>query len=275
MIAFSSSLDTVGIVTHTLYDCALVLSVMAGEDPMDATCSRVPLSLDLASLEKPPKGLRIGVPEEFFAQDVTYEVRAALEDVMALYRSLGATLYPMSLPVTEDSLAVYHILSSAEAASNLARYDGVRYGMRAPAQTVEELYRIGGDAYLGAEVQARLHSGREYLSSSHRQVYHRQAMEKQAAVKQVFAEAFTQVDLLLTPTATCTVPLCGSFTRGEKRAFDRFTVPASLAGLPAVSVPCHTKDTLPIGFQLIAQAFREDLLLWAGHAYQKEVYGDV
>lgn len=275
MIAFSSSLDTVGIVTHTLYDSALVLSVMAGEDPMDASCSRIHFDLEITSLNKPLFGLRIGVPEEFFAEDVTYEVKTAIQNVLELYRSLGAVLLPMSLPVTEDSLAVYHILSSAEAASNLARYDGVRYGMRVQTESLEELYQNNGDTYFGMEVQARLHSGMEYLSSEYRMEYHKEAMTKQNAVKQAFAQAFREVDVILMPTATCVAPPSGAFTRGEKRAFDRFTVPASLAGLPAVSVPCHTKNTLPIGFQLIAPAFREDLLLWAGHAYQKEVYGDV
>ncbi len=275
MIAFSSSLDTVSIVTSTLYDSAAVLAVIAGEDPMDASCSRIPAVYDLSALDKPLAGLRMGIPHEFFADDLSGEVSDALQNVLHVYRTLGVALVPLSLPVTEDSLAVYHILSSAEAASNLARYDGVRYGMRAPARTVEELYQTNGDTYFGREVQARLHSGMEYLSSHHRQAYHKQAMDKQVAVKEAFNVAFSDVDMIIAPTATCVAPVYGSFTRGEKRAFDRFTVPASLAGLPAVSVPCKTSGTLPIGFQLMAPAFREDLLLHAGHAYQREVQGDV
>ena len=159
MIAFSSSLDTVGIVTHTLYDAAMVLSAIAGEDPMDATCSQLSPAFDLQDLDTPLGELRIGVSAEFFTADLSDQVRTALQSVIEIYRDLGVSFVPVSLPVTEDSLAVYHVLSSAEAASNLARYDGVRYGMRVQTDRLEELYQNNGDTYFGAEVQARLHSG--------------------------------------------------------------------------------------------------------------------
>ena len=196
MIAFSSSLDTVGIVTHTLYDAAMVLSAISGEDPMDATCSQLSPAFDLQDLDTPLGELRIGVPAEFFTADLSDQVRTALQSVIETYRDLGVSFVPVSLPVTEDSLAVYHVLSSAEAASNLARYDGVRYGMRVPTDRLEELYQNNGDTYFGAEVQARLHSGMEYLSSDYRMEYHRVAMAKLQSIKRACAEGFRSVDLL-------------------------------------------------------------------------------
>lgn len=271
MIAFASSLDTVGIVTHTMWDNAVVLSVLAGADPMDATCSLTPVPDYLASVSSSVKGLRIGIPKEFYTDDLTPNVGNALREVMEVYRSLGAVLCPMSLPVTEDSLAVYHILSSAEAASNLGRYDGVRFGARGAGNTPAEISQNTKERFLGGEVQARIASGAAYLLEENLDTYYKPALEKQRFIKTAFAEAFQTVDLILAPTATCEAPRTGGFSRSEKRAFDRFTVPASLAGLPSVSIPCKTEDTLPIGFQLVAPAFREDLLYRAGDAYEREV----
>ncbi len=271
MIAFSSSLDTVGIVTPTVWDNAMALSVLAGEDPLDATCSREPVPAYCADLSSSVAGLRIGIPEEFFTSDLSPAVQKALSSVIEVYRSLGARLVPLSLPVMEDSLSVYHILSSAEASSNLARYDGVRFGARGAGSTPEEISRSTKERYFGSEVQARTQSGAAYLTSEHYQTYFKGALEKQRFIKSAFASAFGRVDLILGPTSTCEPPLIGGFSRSEKRSFDRFTVPASLAGLPSVSIPCKTEGALPIGFQLIAPAFREELLFRAGCAYEREV----
>lgn len=271
MIAFASSLDTVGIVTKTMWDNAMVLSVLAGADPMDATCSLKSVPDYLSSMPSSVKGLRIGIPEEFYTDDLTPNVQKALAEVMEVYRSIGAVLCPMSLPVTEDSLAVYHILSSAEAASNLGRYDGVRFGARGKGTTPAEIASNTKEQFLGGEVQARITSGAAYLLEENLDTYYNPALGKQRFIKTAFTEAFQNVDLILAPTATCEPPQTGGFSRSEKRAFDRFTVPASLAGLPSVSIPCKTEDTLPIGFQLVAPAFREDLLFRAGDAYEREV----
>jgi aspartyl-tRNA(Asn)/glutamyl-tRNA(Gln) amidotransferase subunit A len=275
MIAFASSLDTVGIVTRTMRDNAMVLSVLAGADSMDATCSRHPVPDYLSSGGFSVKELRIGIPAEFYTDDLTPEVQNALEEVMEVYRNLGVKLCPMSLPVTEDSLAVYHILSSAEAASNLGRFDGVRFGARGAGDTSSEIADSTKEQFLGGEVQARIVSGEAYLLEENLDKFYKPALHKQKFIKTSFEEAFRQVDLILAPTATCVAPRIGDFSRGEKRAFDRFTVPASLAGLPSVSIPCKTNRTLPIGFQLVAPAFREDLLFLAGEAYEREVTADV
>lgn len=271
MIAFASSLDTVGIVTSSVYDSAMVLSVMAGADPLDATCSTLPVPDYFHGISAPLAGLRIGVPEEFFTEDLSTEVQKALQTVLDVYRSLGAVLVPLSLPVVEDSLAVYHILSSAEGASNLSRYDGVRFGARAAGETSAEIARNTKEQFFGGEVKARMESGAAYLEEANMALYYRPAQAKQQFIKDSFRDAFQKVDLVFAPTATCVAPASHGFTRGEKRAFDRFTVPASLAGLPSVSIPCKTEDTLPIGFQLVAPHFREDLIFRAGHLYEKEV----
>ena len=201
MIAFASSLDTVGIVTSSVYDSAMVLSVMAGADPLDATCSTLPVPDYFHGIAAPLAGLRIGVPEEFFTEDLSAEVQKALQTVLDVYRSLGAVLVPLSLPVVEDSLAVYHILSSAEGASNLSRYDGVRYTTRVDGKTLDEMYENTRTDGFGSEVIRRILLGTFVLSAGFYDAYYTRAQRVRRLIYNDFVEAFKQVDAIVVPAA--------------------------------------------------------------------------
>ncbi|MGH9394352.1 MAG: Asp-tRNA(Asn)/Glu-tRNA(Gln) amidotransferase subunit GatA [Terriglobales bacterium] len=272
LAAFASSLDHVGPLARSARDAAHVLQAIAGRDPLDATSAPAPVPDYLAALQRPLRPLRLGLPREVFsAAGVEPGVRDAVQDALARLQSAGAELVEISLPRSPAAIAVYYVLATAEASSNLARYDGVRFGLRAPAATLADMYRQTRDQGFGPEVKRRILLCTYVLSAGSYDAYYRKAQQVRALIAREFAAAFTQVDLICTPTSPTT-----AFRLGEKAAnplelylADIFTVPADLAGLPAISVPCGTSQGLPVGLQLVGPAFAEERLLAVAHQFEQ------
>jgi aspartyl-tRNA(Asn)/glutamyl-tRNA(Gln) amidotransferase subunit A len=271
LIAFASSLDHIGPFAKTVKDVALVLRTIAGRDPMDSTSAEVPVPDYVAELEKPVKNLKIGVAKEYFGAGLDPEVRSAVESAIQKLAELGCEVVPVSLPHTEYAIPTYYIVATAEASSNLARYDGVRYGFRAKSATLSEMYRKTRDAGFGMEVKRRIMLGTYALSAGYYDAYYLKAQKVRTLLTRDFDEAFTKVDVIAAPT--CPTP---AFRLGEKindplamYLADIYTVTANLAGIPGISVPCgKNREGLPIGLQLFARHFDEARLLRVAHAYQ-------
>jgi len=273
LIAFASSLDHIGPFARTVRDTAAVLQVMAGRDPLDSTAADVRVPDYLAGLEQPVKGLRIGVPKEYFGEGLEAETRTKVEKGIERYRELGCTVRAVSLPHTDYAIACYYIIATAEASSNLARYDGVRYGFRAPqVETLDEMYDRTRGGGFGAEVKRRIMLGTYALSAGYYEAYYRKAQKVRALIYQDFVKAFEQVDAIVTPTSPYP-----AFRLGEKLddplqmyLADIYTVTGSLAGVPGISVPCGTTQAgLPIGLQLFGRHFDEARLLQLAHAFEQ------
>jgi aspartyl-tRNA(Asn)/glutamyl-tRNA(Gln) amidotransferase subunit A len=273
-IAYASSLDQIGPLTKDVADSAALMQIIAGRDPLDATSAEHPLPDYSAGLEKGLAGLRIGIPEQYFGEGLDPQVRAAIEAARQAYQKLGAQVVSVSLPHSALAVATYYILAPAEASSNLARFDGVRYGQRRQGEaSLSEMYKTTRSEGFGAEVKRRILLGTYVLSSGYYQAYYSQAQRARRQVSEDFAAAFSQVDLLLTPAAPT-----AAFKLGEKHSdpwttysADQCTIPVNLAGLPAISLPCgFTAEGLPIGQQLIGPAFSEARLLQAARAYERE-----
>jgi aspartyl-tRNA(Asn)/glutamyl-tRNA(Gln) amidotransferase subunit A len=272
LVAFASSLDQVGPLAKDVRDAALLLGAVAGKDPLDATSIDHPVADYAAGLTGDIRGLRLGVPREFFTEgidpDVDRVVRAAIETL----RGLGATTVDVSLPSTPYGVAVYYIIAPAEASSNLARYDGVKYGLRVPgARDLVEMYGRTRAAGFGAEVKRRVMLGTYALSAGYYEAYYGRAQKVRTLVRRDFERAFAQVDLVVAPTTPNV-----AFRHGEKEdplamyLNDAYTIPANLAGLPAISVRCGFSGAgLPIGLQLIGRAFDEPTVLRAADAYER------
>ncbi len=272
LIAYASSLDRVGPLTANVRDAATLLGVLAGHDPLDATSSRRPVDDYSAALEIPVDGLRVGVPEEYFGEGLDPEIRAAVENAIAGLKQQGATIVPISLPHTAYAVPTYYVLATAEASSNLSRFDGVRFGPRAEeGKTLSAMFRKTREEGFGAEVKRRILLGTYALSAGYYDAYYRKAQQVRALLTRDFIEAFTRCDVLvgpMTPTA--------AFKLGEKTddpvamyLADIYTVAASLAGICGMSVPCgETKDGLPIGVQVMARHFDEATMLRAGLAIE-------
>ncbi len=261
LIAFASSLDRVGPLTNTVADAANVLGVIAGEDPMDATSAPVPVPDYTASLELGVKGLRLGIPGEYFGDGLDPEVRHAVESGVDRLRAEGAEIRPVSLPHTRYAVPTYYVLATAEASSNLARFDGVRYGHRSKdANTLGAMYRCSREAGFGPEVKRRILLGTYVLSAGYYDAYYRKAQQVRGLLAGDFLKAFTQVDAILTPVAPTP-----AFRLGEKiddpmamYLADIYSVAASLAGICGLSVPCgRSASGLPIGMQVLARHFDE------------------
>jgi len=272
LIAFASSLDQIGPLARGVRDAALILGATAGPDRRDATCVGEPVPDYAAALVGDVRGLRLGIPEEYFIPGTDPEVESAVRQAIDALRDLGASIERVSLPATEYALATYYIIAPAEASSNLARYDGVKYGLRAPGG--RDLIDMSGRtraAGFGAEVKRRIMLGTYALSAGYYDAYYGRAQKVRTLVARDFREAFARVDLIVAPTTPNV-----AFKLGEKEdplamyLNDVFTVPASMAGLPAVSVPCgFSAGGLPIGLQLIGRPFDEARLLAAAHAYEQ------
>ena len=272
LIAFASSLDHIGPFARTVHDTAAVLQVMAGRDPLDSTAADVAVPDYLAALEQPVKGLRVGVPTEYFGEGLEAETRAKVEKGIERFRELGCEVREVSLPHTDYAIACYYIIATAEASSNLARYDGVRYGFRAPqVEVLDEMYNRTRGRGFGAEVKRRIMLGTYALSAGYYEAYYRKAQKVRALIYQDFVKAFEQVDAIVTPTSPFP-----AFRLGEKLddplqmyLADIYTVTGSLAGVPGISVPCgETKAGLPIGLQLFGGHFEEARLLQLAHAFE-------
>ena len=275
MIAFASSLDQGGPIARTVPDAAAVLSVIAGHDRRDSTSVDVPVPDYLAATGREVKGMRIGLPKEYFAEGLDPAVRAAVEKALAALVSRGAVPVEISLPHTGFALATYYIIAPAEASSNLARYDGVRYGYRTDGAKglIEMMSRTRAEGF-GAEVKRRIMIGTYALSAGYYEAYYGKAQKARTLLRRDFSEAFARVDVILTPTSPTP-----AFRIGEKvddpltmYLSDIYTIPCNLAGIPGISVPCGlSPDGLPIGAQLLGKHFDEEALFAAAAAIEREI----
>jgi aspartyl-tRNA(Asn)/glutamyl-tRNA(Gln) amidotransferase subunit A len=274
IIAFASSLDQAGPMARSVEDCAILLRSMAGFDPKDSTSVETPVPDYRAALAQDVRGLKIGIPREYRAEGMSGEIETLWNKGAECLRATGAEIIDVSLPHTHYALPTYYILAPAEASSNLARYDGVRYGLRIEGKDLQEMYEATRAEGFGAEVRRRILIGTYVLSAGYYDAYYLKAQKVRALIAADFARAFEKVDLLLTPTAPS-----AAFAAGEKSADpiamylnDVFTVPASLAGLPALSLPGGlSAEGLPLGLQLIGRAFEEETLLRAARCIEEAV----
>jgi aspartyl-tRNA(Asn)/glutamyl-tRNA(Gln) amidotransferase subunit A len=282
MIAFASSLDQAGPLARTAEDCALLLDVMAGFDERDATSADEPLPGFAASLGRaregattaqPLKGLRIGLPAEFFPAALAADVNGALRSALAVFEQLGATLVDVSLPRTELSIPVYYIIAPAEASSNLSRFDGVRYGHRAEKYSdLLDMYKKSRSQGFGPEVKRRIMIGTYVLSHGYYDAYYLQAQKLRRMIADDFQQCFGKCDVIAGPVAPTVAWTLGAQSNDPVAAYlaDIFTLPASLAGLPGMSLPAgFGEGGLPVGLQLIGNYFQEAQLLQAAHSFQQ------
>jgi aspartyl-tRNA(Asn)/glutamyl-tRNA(Gln) amidotransferase subunit A len=272
LVAYGSSLDCVGAFGHTVADVVTLFKILAGYDLRDATSMNIPIpSIDL-SPEPRLDGLRIGIPQEYFISGIQPDVKEAVIQAIELLVSLGAKAIPIKLPHTEYAVPVYYLLAPAEASANLARYDGVRYGLRESNASTSELYRQTRETGFGAEVKRRIMLGTYALSAGYYDAYYNQAQKVRTLIKMDFEEAFKIVDVVAAPVAPTTAFPLGDHS-GDPLAMyleDIFTLPANLAGVPGLAFPVgFDRSDLPIGIQLMGPHFREDLLFQIGHAYQQ------
>jgi aspartyl-tRNA(Asn)/glutamyl-tRNA(Gln) amidotransferase subunit A len=272
LIAFASSLDKIGPFGKTVKDTALMLEVMAGRDPKDSTSAELPVPRYSESVGQPVRGLKVGIPGEYFGEGLHPDVRGAVEVAIQDLAKAGCEIVPISLKHTGYAIPTYYVVATAEASSNLARYDGVRYGVRASgAKTLAEMYRLTRDEGFGPEVKRRIMLGTYALSAGYYDAYYLKAQRVRTLIARDFDEAFAKVDAIVTPTTPTP-----AFKLGEKvddplamYLADIFTVTASLAGIPGVSVPCgNTQEGLPIGLQVLAKHFDEATVLRVGHVVE-------
>ena len=272
LIAFASSLDRIGPFATTVADAAAIMSVISGRDENDSTSAPVPVPDYAADIKNPLQGLRIGVPEDYFGTGLDDEVRAKVLAGIALLERLGCRRIPLKMPHTDYAIATYYIIATAEASSNLARYDGVRYGLRVPGNTLIEMYRRTREQGFGPEVKRRIVLGTYALSAGYYDAYYLRAQKVRSLIARDFADAFEKVDAIVTPTTPTP-----AFRLGEKTAdplqmylADIYTVTGSLAGVPGISVPCgKTKAALPIGLQIFGRHFEEAHILQLAHAFER------
>jgi aspartyl-tRNA(Asn)/glutamyl-tRNA(Gln) amidotransferase subunit A len=273
LVAFGSSLDQVGVFATNVRDAAATLQVIAGRDPQDATTADVPVPDYTAALTGDIKGARIGVARALLGEGLDAEVRGAIEAAIETYRELGAEIVEIELPHAPYAIAVYYIIATAEASSNLARYDGVRYGFRAEeADELRAMYRRTREQGFGPEVKRRIMLGTYVLSSGYYDAYYLKAQKVRALIKDDFRAAFDACDAVLTPTSPTTAFLIGEKVDDPLAMYlnDIYTVTANLAGVPGISVPCGLSQTgLPIGLQLLGRHWGEPDILRLAHAYEQ------
>ncbi len=272
LIAFASSLDRVGPFAHTVADAATVLGVLAGPDPMDATSSQEPVDDYASEAAKPVAGLRIGVPKEYFAEGLDPEVRATVERALEQLKAAGCTVHPISLPHTEYAIPTYYVLATAEASSNLSRFDGVRYGHRSTeAKNLSGLFRESREEGFGAEVKRRILLGTYSLSAGYYDAYYRKAQQVRTLIARDFLSAFAEVDAIVTPMTPTPAWKLGEKADDPISMYlaDIYTVAASLAGICGISVPAGESSTgLPIGVQVLAGHFQEAKLFRVAQAIE-------
>ena len=274
LIAFGSSFDQIGPITKTVEDSAILMNVLAGHDPRDSTSAPQPVPDYTKALTRDVRGLRIGLPKEYFVEGMDPEVEKSVRAAAATFKKLGAEIQSVTLPHTPYSVAVYYIVAVAEASSNLGRFDGVEFGLRASEKTLKEMYFETRDAGFGEEAKRRILLGTFVLSAGYYEAYYLKGQKVRTLIRQDFEEAFRKVDLILTPTAPT-----AAFKIGEKLndplamyLSDIFTIPVNLAGIPAMSLPCgFTNSGLPIGMQLMARPFDEETIFRAAHALEQDM----
>ncbi len=271
LIAFASSLDRIGPFANTVQDVAAVLGVIAGRDPADSTCVPVPVPDYCTELDRPVRGLRIGIPREYFGEGMDAAVRQKVEAGIKLLESLGCVPVELRMTHTDYAIATYYIVATAEASSNLARYDGVRYGLRVPGATLLDMYRKTRGCGFGPEVKRRIMLGTYALSSGYYDAYYLKAQKVRALIARDFAQAFQQVDAIVTPTSPCPAFRLGEKTDDPLQMYlaDIYTVTGSLAGVPGISVPCgKTPEGLPVGLQIFGSYFAESRVLQLARAFE-------
>jgi aspartyl-tRNA(Asn)/glutamyl-tRNA(Gln) amidotransferase subunit A len=271
LVAFASSLDQIGPFGRTVADVAMLLQVIAGHDPADSTSVPLPVPDYRAALTGDIRGLRIGIPAEYRVPGMDQAVERVIEDALALLQELGAELVPVSLPHTEYALATYYIIAPSEASANLARYDGVKYGLSLPGETLLERYlRTRGEGF-GPEVKRRIMLGTYALSAGYYDAYYVKAQKVRTLIKRDFDEAFARVDVIAAPTSPTVAFRLGERTADPLQMYlsDVFTIPANMAGLPAIAVPCGFARALPVSLQFMGRPFDEPTLLRVAHAYEQ------
>jgi len=273
LVAFASSLDQIGPITKDVTDSAIIMNAIAGHDPMDSTSADLPVPDFRSSLIKDVKGMKIGIPKEYFIEGMDPEVDKAVRDAVRTLEGLGAKVVDVTLPHTGYAVATYYILATSEASSNLARYDGVKYGFRAEgAKDLMDQYMKSRSQGFGPEVKRRIMLGTYALSAGYYDAYYKKGQQVRTLIKQDFEEAFKLVDVIATPTAPT-----AAFKIGEKSSdplqmylSDIFTISVNLAGIPGISIPCgFTKGDLPIGLQLLGKHFDEASVLRSAFAYEQ------
>ena len=271
LIAFASSLDQIGPITKDVHDAALLMNVLSGHDPMDSTSIDQRVPDYTKSLTRDVKGLRIGVPKEYFGEGIAPAVVSAVRTAIAQLVSMGATAEEISLPHTEYALPTYYIIAPAEASSNLARYDGVRFGHRtARATNHVDLFEKTREEGFGPEVKQRIMIGTYALSAGYYDAFYVKAQQVRTLIKQDFDKAFEHCDVILTPTAPTVAFGIGAVSDPlVMKQNDILTIPANMAGIPAISLPCGFSNGLPIGLQIMAPAFGEEVLFRTAYAYEQ------
>jgi aspartyl-tRNA(Asn)/glutamyl-tRNA(Gln) amidotransferase subunit A len=272
LVAFASSLDQIGPITKNVRDAAVILNVISGKDPSDSTSASVPVPDFTALLGRDIRGIKIGVPKEYFIEGIDNAVDRAVRDAMEQLESLGAVPVEVSLPHTEYAVATYYLLATSEASSNLARYDGVKYGLREQGKDLMEMYMNTRSKGFGDEVKRRIMLGTYALSSGYYDAYYKKAQQVRTLIKRDFEEAFKSVDVMVTPTSPTP-----AFKVGEKAddplqmyLSDIFTISVNLAGIPGISLPCgFTPEGLPIGMQIMGKHFDEETILNVAYAYEQ------
>lgn len=275
LVAFASSLDQIGPITKDVQDCAILLNVITGHDEKDSTSENREKINYTESLKNDIKGIKIGIPKEFYAEGIQPEVKKKLEEAIEKYKELGAEVEEFSLDIANYSLATYYIIACAEASSNLGRFDGIRYGYRTPNfNNLKDIYINSRSEAFGSEVKRRIILGTYVLSSGYYDAYYKKAQQVRTLVQSKFDEAFSKYDVIVTPTAPTT-----AFNIGEKSSnplemylADICTVSVNIAGLPGISIPCGVdKEGMPIGMQLIGQKYSEETLLNVAYTFEQAV----
>ncbi len=272
LVAFASSLDQIGPLTKNVKDSAVLMNIISGHDIYDSTSADVPVPDFTSLLGQDIKGMKIGVPAEYFIEGVDSEVQASVKEAIQKMESLGAVPVEISLPHTEYATATYYILATSEASSNLARYDGVKYGLRVEGDDLIDMYMKTREAGFGAEVKRRIILGTYSLSSGYYDAYYKKAQQARTLIVQDFEKAFESVDVIVTPTTPTPAFRAGEKTDDPLQMYlsDIFTISVNLAGAPAISVPCgYTSNNLPVGLQIIGKHFDEASVLKTAYAFEQ------
>ena len=274
LIAFASSFDQIGTMAKSAEDCGILLNAIAGKDDLDSTCRTAPFKNCLKDIKKEVKRLKIGLPKEFFGDNISGDVKSAVFKAAKTYEKMGAEIIEVSLPDLKYAIAAYYLISSAEAASNLSRYDGIKYGHRSKkGKSYEDIIKNSRREGFGNEVKRRIMLGNYALSSGYYEAYYKRAVKIRQKLKTELDEIFKTCDFILTPTAPTTAYKIGSFDKNpvEMYSSDICTVTANIAGLPALSTPCgYDKKGLPIGMSLMGKALSEATLIRAASAFEAQ-----
>ena len=273
LVAFASSLDQIGPITKDVEDCAILMNIISGKDPRDSTSVDVAVPDYTTFLSKDIKGTRIGIPDEYFISGMDPSVEEAVKDAIRTLEGLGAIPERVSLPHTEYAVATYYLIATAEASSNLARYDGVKYGYRSKGMdALLDMYMKTRNEGFGAEVKRRIMLGTYALSAGYYEAYYRKAQQVRTLIRKDFIEAFKRVDVIITPTSPTPAFPIGEKTTDPLQMYlsDIFTISVNLAGIPAISIPCgFSPEGLPIGMQILGKPFDEGSILQVAHAYEQ------